>query len=68
MSWEVEYTDEFGQWWQTLWESQQDAVAARVELLMEYGAQTTQQTPKCRRTRQLSVFNLTVSFDRPVQA
>ena len=36
MSWEVEHTDEFGQWWQTLFESQQDAVAARVELLEEY--------------------------------
>ena len=33
----VEYTDEFGQWWQELSESQQDAVATRVELLMEYG-------------------------------
>ena len=37
MSWEAEYTDEFGQWWLTLSESQQDAVAARVELLMAYG-------------------------------
>ena len=37
MPWEVEYTDEFGQWWQELSEGQQDAVAARVELLMEYG-------------------------------
>ena len=35
--WEVEYTDEFGQWWQQLSEGQQDAVDARVELLMEYG-------------------------------
>ena len=37
MAWEVEYTNEFGQWWQELSESQQDSVAARVELLMEYG-------------------------------
>ena len=37
MPWEVEYTDEFGQWWQQLSEGQQDAVAARVELLMELG-------------------------------
>ena len=37
MPWEVEYTDEFGQWWQELSEGQQDAVAARVELLMEHG-------------------------------
>ena len=25
MSWEAEYTDEFGAWWQTLSERQQDA-------------------------------------------
>ncbi len=37
MPWEVEYTDEFGQWWNDLTEGQQDSVAARVELLMEYG-------------------------------
>ena len=37
MPWEVEYTDEFGRWWQGLSEGQQDAVAVRVELLMEYG-------------------------------
>ena len=37
MPWEVEYTDQFGQWWQQLSEGQQDAVAASVELLMEHG-------------------------------
>ena len=37
ITWEVEYTDEFGKWWQTLLESHQDAVVARVELLMEFG-------------------------------
>ncbi len=37
MSWEVEYTDEFGEWWWGLSEGQQDAVAARVEMLMDYG-------------------------------
>ena len=37
MTWEAEYTDEFGHWWETLLEGQQDAVAARVELLMEHG-------------------------------
>ncbi len=37
MSWEVEYTDEFNKWWQALTEGQQDDVAARVELLMDYG-------------------------------
>ena len=37
MPWEVEYTDEFGRWWEGLSVGQQDSVAARVELLMEYG-------------------------------
>ena len=37
MPWEVEYTNQFGQWWQDLSEGQQDAIAARVDLLMEYG-------------------------------
>lgn len=37
MPWEVEYTDEFGAWWRDLPEGQQNAVAARVELLMEHG-------------------------------
>ena len=34
---EVEYTDEFGEWWRDLSVGQQDTVAARVALLMEYG-------------------------------
>ena len=37
MAWEVEYTDQFGEWWTELSESQQDALAAKVELLMEHG-------------------------------
>ncbi len=37
MSWEVEYTDEFGRWWQQLTENQQNAVISRVELLTEHG-------------------------------
>jgi hypothetical protein len=31
--WEVEYTDEFGEWWETLSEAEQDAVAFTVGLL-----------------------------------
>ncbi len=37
MSWEVEYTDEFGQWWLGLSPRQIDAVTAIVNLLMERG-------------------------------
>lgn len=38
MVWEVEYTDEFGFWWQTLSDGQQNDVAAVVVLLAEKGA------------------------------
>jgi hypothetical protein len=33
MEWEVEYTDEFEQWWDTLTSAEQDSVAASVGLL-----------------------------------
>lgn len=35
--WEVEYTHEFGDWYASLPEEDQDAVIARVELLEELG-------------------------------
>lgn len=37
MPWEVEYTDEFEHWWDELSEGHQDAVTAKVELLMDHG-------------------------------
>ena len=37
MSWTVEYTDEFGAWWNELMEGQQDDVASSVGLLEELG-------------------------------
>ena len=37
MAWEVEFTDEFEQWWNSLSESEQGKVDARVRLLMERG-------------------------------
>ena len=37
MSWEIEYTDEFGNWWNGLIESEQEAVRASVKLLSELG-------------------------------
>ena len=36
--WEVEYTDEFGKWWDTLTEGAQNSVSASVDLLAENGA------------------------------
>ena len=37
MEWEVEYTHEFGVWWDSLPESEQAELAAKVELLQEFG-------------------------------
>lgn len=37
MAWKVEYTDEFGEWWDSLNESEQDDIAATVGLLEEKG-------------------------------
>jgi hypothetical protein len=37
--WEVEYTDEFGVWWETLDEWEQESVGASVELLRQMGPQ-----------------------------
>ena len=37
MAWELEYTDEFGGWWDSLNESEQDDIAATVGLLEEKG-------------------------------
>ncbi len=39
MVWEVEYTDEFGEWWNSLNESEQEDIDARVRLLEQYGPQ-----------------------------
>lgn len=37
MGWNVEYTDEFGSWWEQLSESEQESLAASVRLLEERG-------------------------------
>jgi hypothetical protein len=37
VKWEVEFTDEFGQWWRTLTERQQDDVAKSVGMLSDLG-------------------------------
>ena len=35
--WDVEYTDEFGVWWETLTADEQESLAASVELLRQLG-------------------------------
>lgn len=37
MTWEVEYTDEFEQWWENLTVEEQASIAASVELLENFG-------------------------------
>lgn len=37
MSWDIEYTDEFGDWWGALSEAEQESLAASVRLLEERG-------------------------------
>jgi hypothetical protein len=39
MPWNVEFTNEFRAWWNTLTERQQEDVAASVQLLIEHGPQ-----------------------------
>ena len=35
--WDIEYTDEFGEWWETLNEDEQDAIDRSVGLLEDKG-------------------------------
>ena len=37
MSWDVEFTDEFRAWWESLTVAEQNDVTASIQLLMEYG-------------------------------
>lgn len=37
MTWEVEYTDQFGEWWATITAEQQEAVTAAVSVLQDGG-------------------------------
>ena len=39
MSWEVEFTDELGAWWETLTEWEQESIDASVQLLEARGPQ-----------------------------
>lgn len=41
MPWEIEYTDDFYQWWDSLTEAEQDSVAHHVKLLEEMGVHLT---------------------------
>ncbi|MCL5969803.1 MAG: hypothetical protein M1359_11385 [Betaproteobacteria bacterium] len=40
MTWDIEYTDEFGRWWNTLTEAEQVSLAASVQFLLIGGDKT----------------------------
>ena len=37
--WDVEYTDEFGEWWDSLTQAEQSSLEATVRLLEQFGPQ-----------------------------
>ena len=37
MEWDIEYTDEFGKWWDSLTEGEQESVRTSVKLLGDFG-------------------------------
>jgi hypothetical protein len=41
VAWEIEYTDEFEAWWNSLSETEQEEISAKVELLEERGPTLT---------------------------
>ncbi len=61
MEWEVEFTNEFGEWWDSLDESEQEDTRAYVNLLRQYGPQlpfpytTGVQQSRYRHMRELRV-------------
>lgn len=72
MSWEVEYTNEFAAWWDTLEEEEQDAIDAAVELLQERGpalgrplADNVHQSrhPNMKELRPLQTIRVLFAFD-----
>jgi hypothetical protein len=45
MAWEIEFTEEFREWWNTLREKEQGAIDASVKLLEEFGRDWGVHTP-----------------------
>jgi hypothetical protein len=62
--WEVEFTDDFGAWWDTLTEDEQESIAASVGLLSEAGpALDHPHTSKIQGSRHGRMRELRVSMD-----
>ena len=64
MAWEVEYTDEFEEWWETLTAVQQDVVDGRVRLLRANGPSLGRPTvDTVKRSRHSNMKELRASKD-----
>ena len=63
MAWEVEFTDEFGSWWETLDGEEQDAIDVVVGLLEEKGPQLAfPQSSKISRSRHSHLRELRIQY------
>lgn len=63
MAWDVEFTDEFGAWWDGLTEAEQDSVAADVRVLGEFGpALGRPHVDKVKGSRFLNMKELRVQY------
>ncbi len=70
MSWEVEFTDEFNQWWNTLTIPEQRALASRISRLRVYGVALPRKYSKRVRVRNgLEMHELRAQSEgRPLRA
>lgn len=70
MPWEVEFTDQFGQWWRSLSADQQDDIAYSVALLAELGPSSgIPHSSEVARSRHAGMRELrTQSGGRPLRA
>ncbi len=69
MAWEIEYTGEFGEWWDSLTEREQESVGAAVDLLAEEGIHLTRpQSDTIRDSRNANMRELRIqSGGRPIR-
>jgi len=64
ISWDVEYTDEFGDWWSGLSEPEQESLAASVQLLEERGPEMSAGTTSMCQWQIDSTTSIWNNFER----
>jgi hypothetical protein len=60
MAWEVEFTDEFNQWWNTLTVQEQRAISPKISRLMFYGAELSSPHSKPLKNSRNKLYELRV--------